>query len=79
MKEVNRYGNIKVPISYKRQKNRGKRERKEPRGMFAGATLPVAAFFQPGIYGKVIWMIIVSIVLEIGHIGIYLQHRKEIN
>lgn len=45
----------------------------------AGATLPVAAFFLLGIYGKVIWMMIASIVLGIGHIGIHLQHRKEIN
>lgn len=45
----------------------------------AGATLPVAAFFLLGIYGKVIWMIIASFVLGIGHIGIHLQHRKEIN
>lgn len=45
----------------------------------AGATLPVMAFFLLGIYGKVIWMIIASIVLGIGHIGIHLQHRKEIN
>ena len=45
----------------------------------AGATLPVAAFFLLGIYGKVIWMIIASIVLGFGHIGIHLQHRKEIN
>lgn len=43
----------------------------------AGATLPVAAFFLIGIYGKVIWMMIASIVLGIGHIGIHLQHRKE--
>ena len=45
----------------------------------AGATLPVAAFFLLGIYGKVIWMIIASIILGIGHIGIHLQHRREIN
>ena len=45
----------------------------------AGATLPVVAFFLLGIYGKVIWMIIASVVLGIGHIGIHLQHRKEIN
>lgn len=45
----------------------------------AGATLPVVAFFLLGIYGKVIWMIIASIVLGIGHIGIHLQHRKELN
>lgn len=45
----------------------------------AGATLPVIAFFLLGIYGKVIWMMIASIVLGIGHIGIHLQHRKEID
>lgn len=45
----------------------------------AGATLPVAAFFLLGIYGKVIWMLIASTVLGIGHIGIHLEHRKEIN
>lgn len=45
----------------------------------AGATLPVIAFFLLGIYGKVIWMLIASIILGIGHIGIHLQHRKEIN
>lgn len=45
----------------------------------AGATLPVAAFFLLGIYGKVIWMMIASIILGIGHIGIHLQHRNEIN
>lgn len=45
----------------------------------AGATLPVVAFFLLGIYGKVIWMIIACVILGIGHIGIHLQHRKEIN
>lgn len=44
----------------------------------AGATLPVMAFFLLGIYGKVIWMLMASVVLGIGHIGIHLQHRKEI-
>lgn len=44
----------------------------------AGATLPVAAFFLLGIYGKVIWMLIACIILGIGHIGIHLRHRKEI-
>ena len=42
-----------------------------------GATLPVAAFLALGIYGKVIWMIIASAVLGIGHIGIHMQHIKE--
>lgn len=45
----------------------------------AGATLPVIAFFLLGIYGKVIWMLIASVILGIGHIGIHLQHRKEVN
>lgn len=44
----------------------------------AGATLPVAAFFLLGIYGKNIWLIISIIILGIGHIGIHLQHLKEI-
>lgn len=43
----------------------------------AGASLPVAAFFLLGIYGKVIWMLIAAIILGIGHIGIHLQHRNE--
>jgi len=41
-----------------------------------GATLPVAAFLLLGIYGKVIWLIISSVVLGIGHIGIHLQHIR---
>lgn len=45
----------------------------------AGATLPVIAFFLLGIYGKVIWMLISCIILDIGHIGIHWQHKKEIN
>lgn len=44
----------------------------------AGATLPVVAFLFLGIYGKVIWLIISVILLGIGHVGIHLQHRKEI-
>lgn len=44
----------------------------------AGATLPVIAFFLLGIYGKVIWMLMASVILGIGHIGIHLQHRREI-
>lgn len=45
----------------------------------AGATLPVAAFFLLGIYGKVIWLLISVVILGIGHIGIHLQHRREIS
>lgn len=44
----------------------------------AGATLPVLAFFLLGIYGKVIWMLIATVILGIGHIGIHMQHKKEL-
>ncbi len=44
----------------------------------AGATLPVLAFLLLGIYGKNIFLIISAIILGIGHIGIHLQHEKEI-
>ena len=44
----------------------------------AGATLPVFAFFLLGIYGGNILMIIGSVILGIGHIGIHLQHREEV-
>ena len=43
----------------------------------AGATLPVLAFFLLGVYGKVVWMLMASIILGIGHTGIHLQHRRE--
>ena len=45
----------------------------------AGATLPVIAFFLLGIYGGNGLMIIGSIILGIGHIGIHLAHEKEVN
>lgn len=44
----------------------------------AGATLPVAAFLLLGVYGRNIFMIISVVILGIGHIGIHLQHKKEI-
>jgi len=44
-----------------------------------GAVLPVAAFLLLGIYGKVIWLIIASIILGIGHIGIHLQYIDKFN
>lgn len=44
----------------------------------AGATLPIFAFLLLGIYGKVIWLIISTIILGIGHIGIHLNHLKDI-
>ena len=43
----------------------------------AGATLPVAAFFLLGIYGRNPFLLTAVIVLGIGHIGIHLGHRKE--
>lgn len=44
----------------------------------AGATLPVAAFFLLGVYGRVVWMMLAAIILGIGHIGIHLQHKREL-
>lgn len=44
----------------------------------AGATLPVFAFLLLGIYGKNIFMIVSVVILGIGHIGIHLDHSKEI-
>ena len=45
---------------------------------FAGATLPVFSFFLLGIYGRVIWLLIATTILGIGHIGIHIQHSKEL-
>lgn len=44
-----------------------------------GATLPVIAFFLLGIYGTNIFMIISSLILGVGHIGIHMQHYKKLN
>lgn len=43
----------------------------------AGAALPVIAFLLLGIYGKVVWLLIGTAILGVGHIGIHLQHYKE--
>lgn len=43
----------------------------------AGAIFPVVAFFFLGLYGRVIWLIVSAIIFGIGHIGIHLQHRRE--
>ncbi|MCM1543809.1 MAG: hypothetical protein NC110_00775 [Ruminococcus sp.] len=43
----------------------------------AGATLPVIVFFLLGIYGRVIWLMLASVILGVGHIGIHLQHKRE--
>lgn len=45
----------------------------------AGATLPVTAFFLLGIYGKVICMLIATVILGVGHIGIHMQHKKSLS
>lgn len=44
----------------------------------AGATLPVAAFFLLGIYGRNIFLVTAVVILGAGHIGIHLNHRKEV-
>lgn len=44
----------------------------------AGATLPVFAFLLLGLYGENVFLIIATVILGIGHIGIHLSHRKEI-
>ena len=41
------------------------------------ATLPVAAFFLLGVYGKTVWLPLSAAILGVGHIGIHLQHRRE--
>lgn len=45
----------------------------------AGASLPVAAFFFLGIYGSNFFMLLATVILGIGHIGIHLSHRKEVS
>ena len=60
---------------------RSKRERDDFYGRFlgipyAGAVLPVLAFFLLGVYGKVVWMGLSAAILGIGHIGIPIQHGK---
>lgn len=45
----------------------------------AGSTLPVISFFLLGIYGRVIWLLIATTILGIGHIGIHMQHSKELD
>ncbi len=45
----------------------------------AGATLPVLAFFLLGIYEKNVFLVVASIILGIGHIGIHWNHKNEMN
>lgn len=44
----------------------------------AGATLPVLAFLLLGIYGNNSFLIISTLILAIGHIGIHLNHKNRI-
>lgn len=44
----------------------------------AGASLPVIAFILLGIYGRNLPLIISAIILGIGHIGIHINHKREI-
>lgn len=44
----------------------------------AGATLPVAGFFFLALYGKNLLLLLSTVVLGIGHIGIHWMHREEI-
>ena len=44
----------------------------------AGATLPVTAFFLLGVYGKNPFLIAAVILLGVGHIGIHLMHKQEV-
>lgn len=41
------------------------------------ASLPVIAFLLLGVYGKNIFLILSTVILGIGHIGIHLNHKKE--
>ena len=43
----------------------------------AGATLPVVATFLLGLYSLNIILIVCSVILGIGHIGIHILHKKE--
>lgn len=44
----------------------------------AGTTLPVCAFLLLAIYGSNIFLLISTIILGIGHIGIHINHQKDI-
>lgn len=44
----------------------------------AGATLPVGAFFLLGVYGGNIFLIVATIILGIGHVGIHWNHYKAV-
>ncbi|WP_297567175.1 hypothetical protein [uncultured Faecalibaculum sp.] len=43
-----------------------------------GATLPVIAAFFLGLYSRLFWLQGAALILGIGHIGIHLQHRRQL-
>ena len=45
----------------------------------AGATLPVFAFLLLGIYQNNVFLMISTVILGIGHIGIHAGHKNELN
>jgi len=45
----------------------------------AGATLPVLGVLFLGIYGENVFLIVATVILGIGHIGIHLSYKNEIN
>lgn len=45
----------------------------------AGATLPVLAAACLGLYAKSLWLVLAAAALGVGHIGIHLKHRKNMN
>lgn len=44
----------------------------------AGATLPVCAFLLLGVYGRNVFLILSTVILGIGHIGIHVSHYIKI-
>ena len=42
----------------------------------AGATLPVLAAVCLGLYAKSLWFVLAAALLGVGHVGIHLEHRK---
>jgi len=44
----------------------------------AGASLPCIAFFCLGLYGSNIFLIVSTLILSAGHIGIHIMHRNEV-
>ena len=45
----------------------------------AGATLPVVAVLLIAVYGKNPFLLAAGVILGIGHIGIHINHKKEID